>query len=76
MKAIIRSTALLLLLALLGCENKETQDNDKKPAVFNDALLTLEKAKQVESVLQNSADNQRKAIEADINSPAPDNQAP
>ncbi len=76
MKAIIRSTTLLLLLALLGCENKETQDNDKKPAVFNDALLTLEKAKRVESVLQNSADNQRKAIEADINSPAPDNQAP
>ena len=59
MKTIFILLAMLILMA--GCSNDDSQE--KKAHVWKEQTDTLNKAKAVEGVLQDSADAERKQIE-------------
>ncbi|MCX7099857.1 MAG: hypothetical protein NTV43_18335 [Methylococcales bacterium] len=55
---------LLLLAFISGCGGQdEPTPQPKAPVVFQGQLEALEKAKQVEGMLKNDEENQRKLIE-------------
>ncbi|WP_262967336.1 hypothetical protein [Methylobacter psychrophilus] len=61
-------TALLLLfIAVIGCEEKDKQVKAPDPVVFKSQLEALDKAKQVEQILQDKAAQQRKTIDESTN---------
>ncbi|MEY3758667.1 MAG: hypothetical protein RIR39_158 [Pseudomonadota bacterium] len=65
MKPILKLMVILLLTSITGCEEK---DKTPDPVVFKTQLEALEKAKQVEHVLQDEAAQQRKTIDDSTNS--------
>ena len=62
-KSIVELTILLLFISVNGCDKKDKQTNNPNPALFKNQLEALDKAYQVQGVLQNSADQQRKTID-------------
>ncbi|GEM_PF-1027846 len=69
MKPILKLTLILLLFtSMTGCEDKDKQAKTADPVVFKTQLEALEKAKQVESTLQDAATQQRKAIDESTDS--------
>ena len=69
MKPILKLTLILLLFtSMTGCEEKDKQAKTPEPVVFKTQLEALEKAKQVESTLQDAATQQRKAIDESTDS--------
>jgi hypothetical protein len=68
MQLIPKLTALLLLfIAVTGCEEKDKQAKAPDPVVFKSQLEALDKAKQVEQILQDKAAQQRKTIDESTN---------
>jgi len=68
MKPILKLTLILLLFtSMTGCEDKDKQAKTADPVVFKTQLEALEKAKQVEQVLQDEAAQQRKMIDESTN---------
>ena len=68
MKPILKLTLILLLFtSMTGCEEKDKQAKTPEPVVFKTQLEALEKAKQVEQVLQDEAAQQRKMIDESTN---------
>ncbi len=64
MKSILKLTTILLLFtSITGCEEKDQQAKKPESAVFKTQLEALEKAKQVEQILQDEASQQRKMID-------------
>lgn len=70
MKNTLKWTALLIFISVAGCDKKDKQAKAPNPVLFKNQLEALDQAKHVESVLQNSADEQRKTIEDNANSQA------
>ena len=70
MKNTLKWTALLLFISVTGCDKKEKQAKTPNPVLFKNQLETLDQAKHVEGILQNSADEQRKTIDDSANSQA------
>ncbi len=69
MQLISKLTALLLLfIAVTGCEEKDKQAKAPDTVVFKSQLEALDKAKQVERILQGKATQQRKIIDENTNS--------
>ena len=63
MKLIIKLTAVLLVISTTGCGEKEEQTKTSDPVVLKTQLEALDKAKKVEGMLQDAAEQQRKTIE-------------
>jgi hypothetical protein len=69
MKLIIQLTAMLLFISISGCgEEQDKQTKAPNPVVLKTQREALDKAKQVESTLQDAAAQQRKAIDESTNS--------
>jgi hypothetical protein len=68
MKLIIKLTAMLLFIAITACGEKDKQANASDPVVFKTQVEALDKAKQVEDILQDAAAQQRKTIDESTNS--------
>ena len=69
MKPILKLMVILLLLtSITGCGEKDKQAKTPDPVIFKTQLEALEKAKQVEHVLQDEAAQQRKTIDDSTNS--------
>jgi hypothetical protein len=69
MQSILKLTAILLLLvSIIGCEEKDKQAKASDPVVFKPQREALDKAKQVESTLQDAATQQRKTIDESTDS--------
>ncbi|MES9857658.1 MAG: hypothetical protein ABW166_13800 [Sedimenticola sp.] len=57
---------LVSLLAVIGCSSEEgsaTKSKSTNEHIFKDQVQAIEKAKEVELLLQNAANKQRKDIE-------------
>ena len=68
MNPILKLTLILLLFtSMTGCEEKDQQAKTSDPVVLKTQLEALEKAKQVEHVLQDEAVQQRKTIDESTN---------
>ena len=68
MQSILKLTAILLLfVSIAGCEEKDKQAKASDPVVFKTQREALDKAKQVERVLQDEATQQRKTIDESTN---------
>jgi hypothetical protein len=63
MKLIFNVMTILLFISITGCGEQDKQTNAYEPAVLKTQLETLDKAKQVEGMLQDAAAQQRKAID-------------
>jgi hypothetical protein len=69
MRSILKLTAILLLfVSIAGCEEKDKQAKASDPVVFKTQREALDKAKQVESTLQDAAAQQRKTIDESTDS--------
>ncbi len=69
MQSILKLTAILLLfVSIAGCEEKDKQAKASDPVVFKTQREALDKAKQVESTLQDAAEQQRKTIDESTDS--------
>lgn len=68
MKLIIKLTAMLLFISISGCGEQDQQAKPPDPVVFKTQLEALDKAKQVERMLQGSAEQQRKTIDESTHS--------
>ena len=69
MQSILKLTAILLLfVSIAGCEEKDKQAEASDPVVFKTQREALDKAKQVESTLQDAAAQQRKTIDESTDS--------
>lgn len=69
MQSILKLTAILLLfVSIAGCEEKDKQAKASDPVVFKTQREALDKAKQVESTLQDAAAQQRKTIDESTDS--------
>jgi len=62
MKLIIKLTAVLLVISTTGCGEKDEQTKTSAPVVLKNQLEALDKAKKVEGMLQDAAEQQRKTI--------------
>ncbi|MEI7995397.1 MAG: hypothetical protein WCH01_10895 [Methylococcaceae bacterium] len=62
MKLIIKLTAVLLVISTTGCGEKDEQTKTSAPVVLKNQLEALDKAKKVEGILQDAAEQQRKTI--------------
>ena len=62
MKIITNLTALLLVISTIGCGEKDEQTKTSAPVVLKNQLEALDKAKKVEGILQDAAEQQRKTI--------------
>ncbi len=58
----------LLLISIIGCEEKDDQASKADPAVLKTQREALDQAKQVQSTLQDAAAQHRKAIDESTNS--------
>ncbi len=68
MRLIPKLTALLLLfITVTGCEEKDKQAKALDPVVLKSQLEALDKAKQVEHLLQDKAAQQQKTIDESTN---------
>lgn len=68
MRLIPKLTALLLLfITVTGCEEKDKQAKAPDPVVLKSQLEALDKAKQVEHLLQDKAAQQQKTIDESTN---------
>ena len=63
MKLIIKLTAVLLVISTTGCGEKGEQAKTSGPVVLKTQLEALDKAKKVEGMLQDTAEQQRKTID-------------
>ena len=63
MKPILTLTTILLFIPITGCGEKDKQAKTPDPVVLRTQLEALDKAKQVESTLQDAAAQQRKTID-------------
>ena len=63
MKLIIKLTAVLLVISTTGCGEKDEQTKTSAPVVLKNQLEALDKAKKVEGMLQDAAEQQRKTID-------------
>ena len=63
MKLIIKLTAALLVISTTGCGEKGEQAKTSDPVVLKTQLEALDKAKKVEGILQDAAEQQRKTID-------------
>jgi len=63
MKLIIKLTAVLLVISNTGCGEKGEQPKTSDPVVLKTQLEALDKAKKVEGMLQDAAEQQRKTID-------------
>jgi len=68
MQLILKLTAILLLISIIGCEEKDKQAKVPDPVMFKTQREALDKAKQVDNTLQDAAAQQRKAIDENTNS--------
>jgi hypothetical protein len=69
MQSILKLTAILLLfISIAGCEEKDKQAKVPDPVMFKTQREALDKAKQVESTLQDAAAQQRKTIDESTDS--------
>ncbi len=68
MQLILKLTAILLLVSIIGCEEKDKQAKAPDPVIFKTQREALDKAKQVEQVLQDEAAQQRKTIDESTDS--------
>jgi len=69
MQSILKLTAILLLfVSIAGCEEKDKQAKASDPVAFKTQREALDKAKQVESTLQDAAEQQRKTIDESTDS--------
>ena len=68
MQLILKLTAILLLISIIGCEEKDKQAKVPDPVMFKTQREALDKAKQVEGVLQDEAAQQRKTIDESTDS--------
>ncbi len=61
--------ALLYLVFLNSCSNEQQSEplvSEPKKVIFSNQIEALEKAKEMEQLIQNSADKQRQLIEEQI----------
>ena len=68
MKLIINLTTILLFISITGCGEKDKQAKTSEPVVLKTQLEALDKAKQVEGMLQDAAVQQRKTIDESTDS--------
>ena len=68
MKLIIKLTTILLFISITGCGEKDKQAKTSDPVVLKTQLEALDKAKQVEGMLQDAAGQQRKTIDESTHS--------
>jgi predicted small lipoprotein YifL len=68
MKLIIKLTTMLLFISITGCGEKDKQAKTSDPVVLKTQLEALDKAKQVEGMLQDAAAQQRKTIDESTHS--------
>jgi hypothetical protein len=68
MKLIIILTGLLLFISIVGCGKQDEQAKAADPVVLKTQLEALDKAKQVERILQDEAERQHKTIDESSNS--------
>ena len=68
MKLIIKLTTMLLFILITGCGEKDKQAEASDPVVFKTQLEALDKAKQVERMLQDAAVQQSKTIDESTDS--------
>jgi hypothetical protein len=62
MKLIIKLTTMLLFISITACGDQDKQAKASDPVVLKTQLEDLDKAKQVERMLQDAAVQQRKTI--------------
>ncbi|MDD5267473.1 MAG: hypothetical protein PHO08_10140 [Methylococcales bacterium] len=63
MNLIIKLTAVLLVILTTGCGEQDDQAKSSDPVVLKTQLESLNKAKKVEGILQDAAEQQRKTID-------------
>ena len=68
MTSILKLTTLLVFISITGCGEKDHQAKAPDPVAFKTQREALDKAKQVESTLQDAAAQQRKAIDESTDS--------
>ena len=68
-KNTLKWTALLLFISVTGCNEEDKQAKIPNPVLKNQ-LEAFDQTKNVEGILQNSADEQRKTIDDITNSQA------
>jgi len=69
MKLIIKLTTMLLFISITGCGEQDKQAKASDPVVLKTQLEALDKAKQVERMLQDAAvQQQRKTIDESTHS--------
>lgn len=68
MKLIIKLTVVLLFISIVGCGEKDKQAKTSDPVVLKTQREALDKAKKVEEMLQDAAEQERKTIDESTNS--------
>jgi hypothetical protein len=68
MKLIIKLTTMLLFISTTACGDQDKQAKASDPVVLKTQLEALDKAKQVERMLQDAAVQQRKTIDESTHS--------
>jgi predicted small lipoprotein YifL len=68
MKLIFKMAAILWFVSITGCGEKDKQAKASDPVVLKTQLEALDKAKQVEGMLQDAAVQQRKTIDESTHS--------
>ncbi|HEY8036749.1 MAG TPA: hypothetical protein VIF37_14305 [Methylobacter sp.] len=63
MKLIIKITAALALVSVIGCNQDDKPAEAADTGVLKTQLETLDQAKQVEQVVQDAAEQQRQKVE-------------
>jgi predicted small lipoprotein YifL len=68
MKLIIKLTTMLLFISITACGDQDKQTKASDPVVLKTQLEDLDKAKQVERMLQDAAVQQRKTVDESTHS--------
>jgi hypothetical protein len=68
MKLIIKLTAVLLFISIIGCSEKDKQAKTSDPVVLKTQREALDKAKKIEGMLQDAAEQERKTIDESTHS--------
>ena len=67
MKSILKLTTVLLFISITGCGENDKQAKAPDSGVLKTQREALDKAKRVESTLQDAAEQQRKTIDESTN---------